>query len=96
MKWIFILFVFISHCITDEASHCEKLRSEKGGLTCQNNIMFRELLFEFDENKGLSPRTDSNSRGNQYINYIIISCLAEYKEGEECRKKSHIKPVRSR
>ncbi len=90
---VIALFFTISCRFSDEATNCERIRSEKGGLTCQNNIMFRELLFEFDEDKGLNPRNDPNSRGNQYINYIILSCIIEYKESEECRKKSHIKPV---
>jgi hypothetical protein len=96
MKLILIIFVFIFGCITDEASHCEKLRSDRRSDTCYNSIIIREGFYESDEEKGLSPRTDPNSRGNQYLNYVLYICLAEYKEGEECRKKSHIKPVRSR
>ncbi len=96
MKWILIVFVFIFGCITDEASHCEKLRSERRSDSCKSSLVTRNYLFSLDEDKGLSPRTDPNSRGNQYLNYVLYICLAEYIEGEECRKKSHIKPVRSR
>ncbi|MCB1180047.1 MAG: hypothetical protein KDK36_20885 [Leptospiraceae bacterium] len=95
MKWIMILIIIINNCqITDEATYCERKKNNREGvLTCESSFLYREMFFEFDEDKGLNPRTDPNSAGNQFTNNIIVSCLLEYVENENCRKKSHIKPV---